>query len=194
MTDAAVKIEERGPVLLALARASIATALGGTGEADMSAPWLRERAACFVTLTQGGELRGCVGSLEAHRPLMEDVAANARAAAFRDPRFPPLAASEFERTRIEISVLSPLEPFPARSEAEALARMRPDVDGLALEWRGKRGTFLPQVWEALPDPRDFLAHLRRKAGLPRDFWAEDLLLFRYHVVKWSEPETGPSAT
>ena len=194
MTDAAVEMEDRGPVLLALARAAIAKALGGQSGAELSAPWLRERGACFVTLKQGEELRGCIGSLEAHRPLREDIMANARAAAFRDPRFPPLKPSEFERTRIEISLLSPLEPLPARSEAEALTRMRPHVEGLVLDWRRQRGTYLPQVWEALPDPRDFLAHLRLKAGLPHDFWAEDLLLFRYHVVKWSESESGPSAS
>ncbi len=194
MTDAAMAMEDRGPVLLALARAAIANAFGGRAEADVSAPWLREPGASFVTLKQREQLRGCIGSLEAHRPLVDDVAANARAAAFRDPRFPPLSAIEFERTRIEISLLSPLEPVPARSETEALNRIRPQVDGLVLNWRRHRGTFLPQVWEDLPDPRDFLAHLKGKAGLPHDFWAEDLLLFRYHVVKWSEPRTGPSAS
>jgi uncharacterized protein len=194
MTDAAVEMEDRGPVLLALARAAIANAFGENMHADASAPWLRQPGASFVTLKQEEQLRGCIGSLEAHRSLLDDVAANARAAAFRDPRFPPLSAIEFERTRIEISLLSPLEPVPARSETEALNRIRPQVDGLVLHWRRHRGTFLPQVWEDLPNPRDFLAHLKGKAGLPHDFWAEDLRLLRYHVVKWSEPKAGPSAS
>jgi MEMO1 family protein len=182
--------EERGPVLLGLARSAIAHALGRTSQTVSSAPWLRAPGASFVTLKQEGALRGCVGSLEAYRPLTDDVAANARAAAFRDTRFRPLAAEEFERTRIEVSLLSPMEPLPAPSEGEAFARMRPRVDGIVLDWKGRRATFLPQVWEDLPDPRDFLAHLKRKAGLPLDFWAEDLRLFRYTVAKWSEPEKG----
>jgi AmmeMemoRadiSam system protein A len=194
MTGAAVKIEDRGPVLLALARAAIAGALGGKAQADVSAPWLREPGASFITLTQGGELRGCIGSLEARRPLLEDVAANARAAAFHDPRFRPLDADELGRTRVEVSLLSPLEPFPARSEDEALTQVRPHVDGLVLDWRGQSATFLPQVWDDLPNPRDFFAHLKLKAGLAPDFWADDLRLFRYHVTKWSEPETGPTAS
>ncbi|MGO8740473.1 AmmeMemoRadiSam system protein A [Rhodoblastus sp.] len=198
MPDAAVKMEDRGQdrglILLALARASIALALGGRAEADVSAPWLREPGATFVTLKKQGALRGCVGSLEAHRPLLEDVAANARAAALRDPRFSPLAAHELNLTRVEVSLLSPLQPFPARSEDEALAQVRLHVDGLVLDWRGRRATFLPQVWDDLPNPRDFLAHLKLKAGLAPDFWADDLRLFRYHVVKWSEPETGPTVS
>ncbi len=192
--NAAMKLDDRGPVLLALARAAIADALGERGRADASAPWLREPGASFVTLTQGGDLRGCIGSLEARRPLLEDVAANARAAAFRDPRFRPLVVEELRRTRVEVSLLSPLEPFSARSEDEALARMTARVDGLMLDWRGKRATFLPQVWDQLPDPRDFFAHLKLKAGLASDFWAEDLRLYRYRVTKWSEPETGPTAS
>ncbi|WP_298352462.1 AmmeMemoRadiSam system protein A [Rhodoblastus sp.] len=194
MMNAAVKPDDRGPVLLALARAVIASALGERAEADASAPWLREPGASFVTLTQRGDLRGCIGSLEARRPLLEDVSANARAAAFRDPRFRPLVVEELRHTRVEVSLLSPLEPFPARSEDEALARMTERVDGLMLEWRGKRATFLPQVWDQLPNPRDFFAHLKLKAGLAPDFWAEDLRLYRYHVAKWSEPETGPTVS
>ena len=132
MTDTGTMNEERGPVLLALARGSIASAFGQSDSADRSAPWLRAQGACFVTLTQGQKLRGCVGNIEARRPLLDEVTAVARAAAFDDPRFSPLSANELESTRIEVSLLSPLEPLPARSEDEVLDRIRPHVDGLVL--------------------------------------------------------------
>jgi AmmeMemoRadiSam system protein A len=193
MIEAAPQTEDRGAVLLGLARESIASAFGQTRPADSSADWLRAPGACFVTLTQGGELRGCIGSLEPRRSLLEDVTTNARMAAFRDPRFPPLGASELDDTRIEVSLLSPLEPLPAGSEAEALKLMKPHVDGIVLEETRHRATFLPQVWDALPDPRDFLAHLKAKAGLRPDFWSDDLRLYRYRVTKWSEPESGIGA-
>ncbi len=192
MTDTVVG--DRGRILLPLARAAIAEALGRHGAVpaiDRSAPWLAEPGAAFVTLTENGRLRGCIGSLAPRRPLGDDVAANARAAAFDDPRFPPLSRDELDRIRIEVSVLSPLTPLPVASEAEALARIRPHVDGLVLEWGRHRGTFLPQVWEDLPLPHDFLTHLKLKAGLPSDFWDDDVRLSRYHVEKWSEPARGP---
>jgi len=186
-----------GATLLALARDAIAEALGRPAASrpprDRPSPRLAAPGAAFVTLTEGGALRGCIGSLTPRRALADDVAANARAAAFDDPRFPPLARDDFDRIRVEVSVLSPLEPLPVVSEADALAKIRPGVDGLVLEWGRHRGTFLPQVWDDLPDPRDFLGHLKRKAGLPPDFWADDLRLSRYHVEKWSEPEPGPTA-
>jgi len=188
MTDAAASNEDRGPVLLALARAAIASAFGETCRTDQSAPWLRARGACFVTLTVGGELRGCVGSTEPRHSLLEAVPATARAAAFDDPRFPPLSASELESTCISVSLLSPLEPLPARSEEQALQRIRPHVDGLLLEYGRHRATFLPQVWEELPDGRELLGHLRLKAGLPGNFWADEIRLYRYQVAKWSEGE------
>jgi AmmeMemoRadiSam system protein A len=193
MTEAAAMNDDRGPVLLGLARQSIASAFGKTFDAAPSAEWLRAGGASFVTLMQGGKLRGCVGSVEPRRPLLEDVTVNARLAAFRDSRFPPLAACEFANTRIEVSLLSPLEPVPAHSEAEALPLIRPNVDGLVLEEGRHRATFLPQVWESLPDAGDFLAHLRLKAGLPHDFWSDDLRLYRYRVAKWGEPESKGSA-
>ena len=192
MTDAAVLTDSRGPALLALARASIALALGREADVQPLAPWLNAKGACFVTLTQGGQLRGCVGGLEARRSLLDNVTGYARAAAFDDPRFDPLSAEEFERTRIEVSLLSPLEAAPAGPEAVALEWIRPFVDGLALEWGRHRGTFLPQVWEKLPEPRRFLGQLKLKAGLPADFWSEDIRLYRYQVEKWSEPEDGPT--
>ncbi|HSN44676.1 MAG TPA: AmmeMemoRadiSam system protein A [Propionibacteriaceae bacterium] len=177
-----------GEILLALARAAIAEHFGRVEKPDDSASWLAEPGAVFVTLSQGGRLRGCIGSLEAHRSLASDVAHNARAAAFSDPRFPPLTADELPRTRIEVSVLSAPEPLPASTETELLARLRPGVDGLILSWGGHRGTFLPQVWEQLPEPRDFWTHLKRKAGLPLSFWSPDALIQRYTVTAWTEPD------
>lgn len=178
----------RGSVLLPLARAAIARELGRPQAADDTAPWLRETGACFVTLTQQGGLRGCIGTLEAHRPLRDDVRANALAAAFRDPRFAPLSARELERTEVEVSLLSPMQPLQFGSEAEALAQLRPGADGLVFEYGGRRSTFLPQVWEQLPDAEDFMAQLKRKAGLPPSFWHEEVRLRRYTVSKWKESE------
>lgn len=144
-------------------------------------PALRAPGAAFVTLHRAGELRGCIGSLEARRPLAEDVAANARAAAFEDPRFPPLAAWELAGLSIHLAIVGPSVPLPAESEAELLATLRPGHDGLVLADGPFRATFLPAVWESLPDPRDFLAHLKHKAGLPRDYWSPTLRFRRYSV-------------
>jgi len=180
--------DDRGSVLLALARASIATALGQTCFADQSAPWLRDKRACFVTLKQGGELRGCVGDIEARRSLLESVTTAACAAAFEDPRFPPLRTSELANIRIEVSLLSALEPMAALSEVEALRQIRPHVDGLLLESGRRRGIFLPQVWDSAPKAQDFLGLLKLKAGLPADFWSDEIRLYRFQVVKCSEPE------
>lgn len=183
--------EQVGATLVAQARGAIADELGiedGTaGPADDGAPWLAEPGATFVTLTQKGHLRGCIGSLVARRPVLVDVRSNAVAAAFADPRFPALAAIEYEQTRVEVSLLSEPQPLAFGSEAEALASLRPGVDGVILEFAAWRSTFLPQVWEQVPDPATFLAHLKRKAGLPADFWHEEIRLRRYTVRKWKEP-------
>ena len=177
----------QGTVLTAVARASIESALGCTGEPAPDAAWLHETGACFVTLTQDGELRGCIGTIDPHRSLGEDVRSNARAAAFRDPRFAPLTARELERTRIEVSVLSPREELAFTSQADALRQLRPGTDGVVLEFGAHRGTFLPQVWDQLPTPDQFMGELKRKAGLPPGFWAPGVRLFRYQVRKSSEP-------
>jgi AmmeMemoRadiSam system protein A len=177
---------ERGDVLLTIARASIASRFGIWFETDHEADFLRDTAACFVTLTQDRRLRGCIGSLEPRRPLLDDVRANALAAAFQDPRFAPLSAAEFNVTRIEVSVLSPLKPLEIADEEDALKKLRPGIDGVVLACDGRRGTFLPQVWESLPQPRQFLSELKRKAGLPADFWSQHVQLFRYEVEKWCE--------
>ncbi|MGA7594089.1 MAG: AmmeMemoRadiSam system protein A [Gallionella sp.] len=176
----------RGNILLPIARAEISRALNVHFAADEAAPWLAEHGACFVTLTQFGELRGCIGSLQAHRPLLADLKSNAVSAALRDPRFTPLTAEELDVTTVEVSLLSVPQEMQVRSEADALAQMRPGVDGIIFEYGRNRSTFLPQVWENLARPHDFLAMLRRKAGLPDDFWAEEVKLSRYTVTKWSE--------
>ena len=182
-------LDERGKVLLAIARAAISRALHVSRTADESAPWLNEPGACFVTLTQNGELRGCIGSLEAHQPLLNDVKSNAVSAALRDPRFAPLSAKELAITAIEVSLLTPPQTMSFYDEADALAQLRPGVDGVVFEYGNYRSTFLPQVWEDLPQPREFFAQLKRKAGLPGDFWGEGVKLSRYTVTKWSEKES-----
>lgn len=181
-------VAERGDTLLSLARGEIATSLGLGVRAPALAAWLREPGASFVTLTRGGELRGCIGTLEAHRPLGVDVRENAIAAAFRDPRFSPLSRAEFDAVCVEVSVLSPSEPLVVANEIEALSRLRPHIDGVVFEYGRYRSTFLPQVWDQLPEPADFLAQLKRKAGLGLDFWSDAVRLSRYTVTKWKETE------
>ena len=177
---------EKGSTLLKLARSEIATKLGHDMLSPAQAGWLAEPGASFVTLTRQGELRGCIGTLEAHRPLGLDVRENAVAAAFRDPRFMPLTRVEFDEIRVEVSVLSPSEALVVVSEEHALATLRPNVDGVLFEYEHYRSTFLPQVWDQLPEPAEFLAHLKRKAGLSMDFWSDSVRLSRYTVSKWQE--------
>jgi len=178
--------DERGETLLSVARDAISRHLGESGYPHAIRPWMHEPGACFVTLTQQGELRGCIGSLEAHRPLLQDVRANAVAAAVRDPRFSPLSVRELANTRIEVSLLSATEDLAFDSEQDALTKLRPGIDGVVLQYGQSRGTFLPQVWESLPRPVEFLSQLKRKAGLPANFWHEDIKLSRYTVIKWKE--------
>ncbi len=140
---------------------------------------LQEERATFVTLTLGGELRGCIGMLEACRPLAEDVAENACSAAFRDPRFPPLSRAEFDDLHVSISVLSSPEEMGFSSEADLLGKIRPGIDGLILQEGFQKGTFLPSVWEELPETELFFKHLKMKAGLPADYWSDTLRIFRY---------------
>ncbi len=179
--------EEHGRTLLEIARNSIEAALG-VSELKLlpEEPWLKSAHATFVTLTQNGGLRGCIGSLEAQRPLGEDISHNARAAALSDPRFAPLARDELAATRIEVSLLSTPKLLAFADHADLIAQLRPADDGLILECGGARATFLPQVWENLPDPEQFLAELKRKAGLsPRDSTAK-CRIQRYSVLKWKE--------
>lgn len=147
--------------------------------------------ATFVTLRwPEGELQGCIGNLTPSRALRDAIAVNARAAAFEDPRNRRLTLDDVDRLDVEISLLSELTPIDFDSEDGAIAALRPHVDGVVLEWREHRGTFLPQVWDELPTPRQFLGQLKRKAGLSPGFWHPQLRLSRYSVEKWTEPGVG----
>ncbi len=178
--------DDCGPVLLGLARTAIGEALGRDMPAVPEPAWLREPGATFVTLTKKGRLCGCIGSIEARRPLGEDVRENAVAAAFQDSRFRPLRPQEFDDIAVEVSLLSPLEPMDFDTERQALAALRPNVDGIVFTYGRYRSVYLPQVWEQLPEPAEFLFHLKEKAGLPGDFWAEGVRLWRFTVSKWHE--------
>lgn len=177
-------------VLLELARESIQSGLVGNGplsvQASEHAPELRETRASFVTLHRLEVLRGCVGAIEARRALAEDVAWNAHAAAFQDPRFEPLLAEDLADLAIHISVLSPLERIPVASREELIAALRPGRDGLVLSQQGRRATFLPTVWKSLPRPDEFVHQLERKARLPKDVWGEQVDCFRYTTEEWSD--------
>jgi AmmeMemoRadiSam system protein A len=177
---------DKGIILLRLARAAIAAELGFVSHDYPRSDWLEQPGATFVTLTLDGRLRGCIGSLEAHRPLIDDVRHNAVAAAFRDPRFMPLSETEFADTVIEVSLLSAPEAISFSSEADALGQLQRGRDGVILEYGRHRATYLPQVWAHLPDPKSFLEELKVKAGLPEDFWSDDIRLSRYSVQKFSE--------
>lgn len=200
-----------GQVLLEIARASIERSLGiSDRDVSTNDAWLHEPGACFVTLTlvdepvhssacssahkraqrsddaagesaPEGRLRGCIGSLRAHRRLADDVAANATQAAFHDPRFAPLRVDEYPMIGVEVSVLSTPEQLDAPTEADALSMLRPDIDGVIIEDGPYRATYLPQVWSQLPSPDDFLASLRRKAGLAPDHWGPHTTIWRYQV-------------
>jgi len=181
--------EEHGRTLLDIARNSIEAALGVSKLKLLpDEPWLKQERATFGTLTQNGRLRGCIGSLEAHRPLGEDVRHNARAAALSDPRFPPLAREELASTRIEVSLLSTPKQLAFGDHTELIAQLRPGEDGLILEYGEARGTFLPQVWDSLPDPEQFVAELKRKAGLSPAVSTAKCRVQRYQVLKWKEGE------
>ena len=180
-------------MLLTLARDSIRQGFEtGRPLAVDPAQWpeaLQREGASFVTLKRpDGSLRGCIGTLEARQPLVTDVAEHAHAAAFRDPRFQPLAADELDEVHLELSVLSRPEPLPVASEAELLAALQPGEDGLILEDGVHRGTFLPAVWESLPEPVDFVRQLKRKAGLPSDYWSPSLTIKRYRTESFGEDE------
>lgn len=181
-----------GSTLLRLARGAIAADLGvdlgDDSPAERGAPWLAQERACFVTLTRHGDLAGCIGTITPYRSLVEDVCGNASAAAFRDRRFPPLDRVDLPAVVIEVSVLSALRPIPFGDEADALAALRPGVDGVVLEYGGRRATFLPQVWDKVTGPADFLGHLKVKLGVPPAFWSEEMHISRYVVDLFSEEE------
>ncbi|MEI6676002.1 MAG: AmmeMemoRadiSam system protein A [Verrucomicrobiota bacterium] len=176
----------QGSVLLTLARNAIAQRLGMPVRPFDEPGWLSQPGATFVTLTRQGQLRGCIGSLKAQHPLGEDVVDNALAAAFGDPRFPPLTQKELGTTRVEVSLLAPQQVLQFADESDALAQLRPGIDGVVFECGSHRSTFLPQVWEHLPQPNIFMEQLKLKAGLPATFWSPEVRLQRYTVEKWKE--------
>ena len=148
---------------------------------------LRETGASFVTLSNRGKLRGCTGSILAKQPLGLDVAENAFCTAFEDPRFKPLETAEFPQLVIEISVLSTPIDITFVDEADLLDKLQPFIDGLVISTTGHRATFLPKVWENLPEPQKFLTELKDKAGLPADYPSTDLTVSRYRTEIFSEP-------
>ncbi len=184
------RCDNHGSALLQLARRSIEHGL------IHSKPWpveldalpreLTEHHATFTTLRLDGELRGCRGSLVAERPLGEDVSLSAFQAAFEDPRFNPLRDHELEPVSLEVSVLSTMEPFPVADEAELLERLAPGIDGLVLIAGLRRATFLPTVWDQLPEPDRFVGALKLKAGLSRDYWSDDIEFQRYTTASYAE--------
>jgi AmmeMemoRadiSam system protein A len=169
--------------LLEAARAAIADGLANripkAANVGACSEALRVHAATFVTLELDGALRGCIGTLEAFQPLIVDTAENAYSAAFRDPRFPAMTAAEFDDLDVHISVLGAPESIAFTSERDLIGQLRVGIDGLILSESGRRGTFLPAVWESLADPREFLGQLKMKAGLPRDYWSDTIKVWRY---------------
>lgn len=174
--------DERGPILARWARAQLRVALSGPAAERPSGAWCDEPGATFVSLhwKDTGDLQGCIGTLEAVRGIVDDVAHNAVAAGTRDPRFPPCTLDDVDRLDIDLSILSPLEPLPGPEQ------IRAGVDGIVLVQGHRRATFLPAVWAQLPTVESFLGELRRKAGLPRDF-AGAVQLLRYTVDHYADP-------
>jgi AmmeMemoRadiSam system protein A len=180
--------------LLAVARRSIETGLR-TGHPYVVTPSeyhrdLKAVRASFVTLQAGGQLRGCIGHLDAVQPLVVDVAENAFAAAFRDPRFHPLTEAEWPGVRVSLSLLTRATPLSFADEADLVRQLRPGRDGLILQDGPNRGTFLPSVWSSLPDPADFLGHLKLKAGLASNHWSDTLECLRYETEGFGDDDVG----
>lgn len=183
--------------LLELARRSIARGLSlAAAEPLPQGEWsarLRAPGAAFITLTLSGELRGCCGTTEAQRSLVEEVWRSAWLSAFADPRFPPVAAAEVASLRIAVSVLTALEPIACNSEAELVESLVPGVDGLVLGCGAARATFLPAVWQSLEEPREFVAQLRRKAGLHGSLWPAGMAAFRYRTETFDSAKSAALA-
>jgi len=188
---------EQQKILLTLARNSILHGCQNRSplkpdEALREQAELQQIACAFVTLKKiandkSTSLRGCVGAISATEPLIDDVVEHAYAAAFNDTRFPPVQESEVPNLQIAISVISPHEKLTFNNEAALLGQLRPGVDGLILSCRGRRATFLPSVWEQLPDKKRFLSHLKEKAGLPGNYWDTELQASRYQSLYFYEP-------
>lgn len=145
---------------------------------------LQQELSSFVTLHKNGKLRGCIGALEAYQPLIKDISQHAYAAAFQDPRFPALQDNEYDQIDVEISILSKPEKMTFTNEEDLLQQIRADVDGLIIEYGDNRGTFLPSVWEQLPDKNEFLIHLKMKANLAKDWWNDEVKISRYETFSF----------
>lgn len=190
-------LDAHGDVFLQIAKGSILHGLH-TGKplapATETLPAeMTEPGACFVTLNKAGRLRGCIGSPEAWRPLAIDVAENAFRSAFKDPRFAPLKIDEVDALDIHLSVLSPAVAFPFKDEADLIATLKVGEDGLIIEDQGRRALFLPSVWSQLPDPAQFLLHLKTKAGMPASHWSDSFKAWRFIAAEtgatWPDIET-----
>lgn len=177
---------DKGQTLLRLARAAIGKKFGFESHDLPRTAWLEEPGATFVTLTLNNRLHGCIGSLEANRPLIDDVRDNAVAAAFQDPRFAPLTKEEFADAVIDVALLSKPEAIHFSSEEDALRQLNPGTDGVVFEYGSHRATFLPHAWADLPHARDLLVQLKKQAGLAEDFWSVDVKVSRFTTRKWYE--------
>jgi len=180
--------------LIEVARRSIETGLQ-TGQPLVVIPSeyhrdLKAVRASFVTLQTNGKLRGCIGHLDAVQPVVVDVAENAFAAAFRDPRFAPLTAEEWPGVSVHLSLLTTPRPMHFEDEADLLGQLRPGEDGLVLQDGPNRGTFLPSVWDSLPEPAAFLAHLKQKAGLAANHWSPRVEVLRYRTESFGDRDTA----
>ncbi|MBT8328680.1 MAG: AmmeMemoRadiSam system protein A [Desulfofustis sp.] len=186
--------QEYGPRLLKLVRDTIGQHLGVIDKVDqagLEGEPLRQELATFVTLKIEGRLRGCIGNLEPAGPLLGTLAQNGHHAAFNDHRFSPLSVEEFERVQIDVSILSKPVPLDYTDGQDLLTKLRPDIDGVILEKGKARATFLPQVWKQLPEPKQFMEHLCRKAGLsPRAWQGKDIEIYLYQVQSFNEETHG----
>jgi AmmeMemoRadiSam system protein A len=177
--------------LAAWARARLREALGGPRAERPQGAWCEEPGATFVTLRwPDGRLQGCIGSLIAHAAIVTDAGQNAIAAGLRDPRALPIREDDVDALDLELSILSDPEPIPFRTQAEALAAIRPGVDGIVFRWHDHSATFLPIMWRELPDVRVFLGELKQKAGLACDFWDDEVCLERYTVDRHVDPRSA----
>jgi AmmeMemoRadiSam system protein A len=192
MTEADKLTEEEGKHLVETARKTIQIALFNPKDKSepepASSPKFQERRGTFVTLTLNGALRGCIGHIIPQESLIEGVRVNAVNAAFRDPRFRPLSQSEFEKIRVEVSILTAPKPLAYADANDLLAKLKPGTDGLIIRKGYHQATFLPQVWEQLPNKKDFLTQLCLKAGLAGDAWAYDQLEVHTYQVQAFEEE------
>ena len=183
--------EQQKKVILQIAKDAIKEAVLGVKLIDKEAlltkyPWLEEKGAVFVTINEFNQLRGCIGSIIAHQSLLDDIIANAKSAALNDPRFKPLNKSELDTIEIEVSLLTPPKPLPYSDIADLKKKIRPEVDGVILQYSGYQATYLPSVWEQLPIFEEFFATLCQKAGLPRNCLELHPTIYTYEAIKIKE--------